>query len=338
MFEIDFLSVGEESAHGDAIALRYTTPTGSEIRGIVDAGYRGDGDRLVAHVEQYYGSNQVDFVLLTHPDADHVNGMGEVMRGLSVTNLMLHRPAEHGFSGNSGSRPAEELVDLAEAQGTKVFEPFAGLPGFENTFLIAGPSLEFYRDQLAAQSVTTKAAAPSATERLAASLAFGEQAELPEFPIEVPFDDDGGTNPRNNSSAILQIRAGENRLLFTGDAGVPALNRAQDYFEGRGENDHFKLFQLPHHGSRHNLDSATCDRLLGQIGQASPGVAVVSVAPKDPKKPSPRITNACGRRGYRVWSTSDSSYWLRYGSPDAPDRPDAVPIDPIPPQAEPAEG
>ena len=84
MFEIDFLSVGEGALHtGDAIALRYTTPTGSEIREDVDAGYRGDGDRLVAHVEQYYGSSQVDFVLLTHPDADHVNGMGEVMGGLN---------------------------------------------------------------------------------------------------------------------------------------------------------------------------------------------------------------------------------------------------------------
>lgn len=336
MFEIDFLKVGEEAAHGDAIALRYTMPNGEWIRGIIDAGYRGDGERLVEHVQSYYGDGGLDFVLLTHPDADHVNGMGEVMRNIKVANLLLHRPELHGFPGNSGAKPASELVTLAEAQGTKVFEPFAGFGGFEGTFLVAGPTKEYYKALLQEQEATEKAAAPAAVG-LAEARAVEAQPELPDFPIEVPFDDAGGTNPRNNSSAVLHLELEQQRFLFTGDSGVPALNQAVDFLDGQGHSGALKFFQLPHHGSRHNIDTETCDRILGPIGQESGGVAVVSVAPQDPKKPAPRVTNACGRRGYRVWSTADTSMWLRYASEDAPPRANTSPVDPIPPKAEPAE-
>ncbi|HXR30362.1 MAG TPA: MBL fold metallo-hydrolase [Solirubrobacterales bacterium] len=336
MFEIDFLPVGEEAAHGDAIALRYTQPSGEWVHGVIDAGYRGDGERLLEHVQTYYETELLDFVLLTHPDADHVNGMGEVMRGIKVVNLLLHRPEQHGFPNNSGAKPASELVELAEKQGTKVVEPFAGTGGFDGTFMVAGPSVDYYRELLKEQETTTKAAPKPAAVRLAEALAVEPQPELPDFPMEVPFDDDGGTNPRNNSSAILQILNGDERLLFTGDAGVPAIDRAMDQLEGNGQVGPLKLFQVPHHGSRHNLDSETLDRVLGPIGQDGDGVGIVSVAPKDPKKPSPRITNACGRRGYRVWATADTTGWLRYASDDAPHR-DGSPVDPIPPKAEPPD-
>lgn len=336
MFEIDFLSVGEEAAHGDAIALRFTQPNGDCVRGVIDAGYRGDGDRLVEHVRHHYGDGGLDFVLLTHPDADHVNGMGEVLRRIDVAKLFLHRPELHGHPTNSGAGPASELVALAQAQGAEVTEPFAGTDRFEGTFLVAGPAEPYYEELLQEQETTTKAAAAPAAA-LAEGRATEAQPELPDFPLEVPFDDAGGTNPRNNSSAILQLTLGDRRFLFTGDAGVPALNRAIAYLRDRGYSAPPNFFQVPHHGSRHNLDSDTCDRVLGPIGQSFEGVAVVSVAPGDPKKPAPRVTNACGRRGFRVWSTADTPYWLRYASPDAPPRANLVAVDPIPPLAEPAD-
>src|SRR4051812_46534272 len=104
MYEFDFLPVGDGDRSGDAIALRFTHPeTGQWVTGIVDAGFDDDGDAIVEHVREHYGTRSLDFFLSTHPDADHINGAGKVMRGLSVGALMVHRPAIHGHPANSGA-------------------------------------------------------------------------------------------------------------------------------------------------------------------------------------------------------------------------------------------
>jgi glyoxylase-like metal-dependent hydrolase (beta-lactamase superfamily II) len=81
MYEIDFFAVGDGERSGDAIALRYTAPGRADpIVGVIDAGFLTNGEELVEHIPKYYGTDRVDFVLSTHPDADHINGMGEVVR------------------------------------------------------------------------------------------------------------------------------------------------------------------------------------------------------------------------------------------------------------------
>jgi beta-lactamase superfamily II metal-dependent hydrolase len=127
MYEVDFFAVGDGERSGDAIALRYTISGRAEpIVGVIDAGFLSNGEELVEHIPKYYGTDRVDFVLSTHPDEDHINGMGEVVRGLDVQCLLIHRPAKHGYSSNSGSKPAEELAKLVEGKGGSVVEPFAG--------------------------------------------------------------------------------------------------------------------------------------------------------------------------------------------------------------------
>jgi beta-lactamase superfamily II metal-dependent hydrolase len=111
MYEFDFLPVGDGDRSGDAIALRFAEPgTGQWVTGVVDAGFEHDGDAIVEHVREHYGTDYLNFFLSTHPDADHINGAGKVMRGLRVGALMVHHPAIHGYPGNSGAEPAEELV------------------------------------------------------------------------------------------------------------------------------------------------------------------------------------------------------------------------------------
>lgn len=131
---------------------------------------------------------------------------------------------------------------------------------------------------------------------------------LARFPLELDFDDVGGTGPRNNTSAIIDLRLGENRFLFTGDAGVPALERALDYLDSRGRTDLYpSLVQVPHHGSRHNGSRALIERMAGPRGDDQRGHAYISIskeAAADPRYPSPRIANAFGRRGYVVAPTA----------------------------------
>ena len=106
MFELDFLPVGDGERSGDAIALRYSHPeTGELVTGIIDTGFEDDGEGLVAHFYDYYGTNRADFVFMTHPDSDHINGAGIVLRELDVGALLIHRPSLHGYEANSGPDP-----------------------------------------------------------------------------------------------------------------------------------------------------------------------------------------------------------------------------------------
>jgi beta-lactamase superfamily II metal-dependent hydrolase len=336
MYEVEFLAVGDGEKSGDAIAVRFTSPsTGQYVTGVIDAGFTETGDELVSHVIRHFGTNSVDFVLSTHPDADHINGMGSVMRNLDVGTLLIHRPAKHGYPGNSGSRPAEELVKLAQQQGADVVEPFTGVNSWDGAVLIAGPTEAYYEQMLAEQAETEK----PVRKRSFAERYFGESATavrtlaqkaLAKFPIELPFDDAGGTNPRNNSAAILSLMIDGKHLLFPSDTGVPAINQAMDFLDGQRRTTNWpKFLALPHHGSRHNLDLDTIQRILGSHTSDTYGTAFASVSVES-DLPSPRVANAFGRRGYRVSVTRGWNY-IRQASPDAPNRPGLTPLTPLPP-------
>jgi glyoxylase-like metal-dependent hydrolase (beta-lactamase superfamily II) len=152
-YEIDFLPVGEGEKSGDAIALRFGNLTGS--RGeqsvvVIDGGFKDSGQQLVEHVRKYYGTDQVDLALLTHPDADHASGLLVVLEELSVKQLAMHRPWEHasdikglfkdGRITASGLeekleralQQASDLEGLAKRKGIPIVEPFKGSKGFND--------------------------------------------------------------------------------------------------------------------------------------------------------------------------------------------------------------
>jgi len=149
--------------------------------------------------------------------------------------------------------------------------------------------------------------------------------------VEVPFDAKEVT-PRNNSSMIVLLRLDGQSHLLTGDAGVPALERAWDAAESHdlAETPHF--VQIPHHGSRRNASSACLDRLLGGAGQAEGShTAFLSVVKNSEKHPSGRVVNAYIQRGCMVAATAGGSICH---SEDTPSRPGWGPVQPIPPMEE----
>ena len=159
------------------------------------------------------------------------------------------------------------------------------------------------------------------------------QRFLAALPIEIPFDDAGGTNPRNNTSMVAMLTIDQRRMLFTADAGVPALDRAWDFLEETGGDTSPPGFvQMAHHGSRHNASSALLDRLLGPTGQPENKTAFVNVGPDAKKHPSPRVVNLYKRRGYRVYETRGKT--VHDFSQDAPDRPGWAPAIPLEPMDE----
>jgi hypothetical protein len=317
MFEIDFLSVGEGARSGDAIAMRFTRPDNGQLAHvIIDAGFKQSGEDLVTHIANTYGVEAVDLVILTHPDGDHIGGMGAVLESLQVGALAIHDLAAHGGTGLKAATATNELIALAKREGTAVYEPFQGLSAFGEALLVAGPSEPFYEtlvsQEILAERVGARRQAYKSALREAAARLYARA--LAHFPLETDFDDAGGTGPRNNTSAIVDLRLGQNRFLFTGDAGVLALDHALDYLDARGRTDVYPaLVQIPHHGSRHNGSRSLIERMVGPPDSGSRGYAYVSIseqAAEDPRYPSPRIANAFGRRGYEVAPTAGKSIFL----------------------------
>lgn len=331
MYEIDFLPVGDGERSGDAIAMRFTRPdTGEMAHVIIDAGFQDDGEALVDHVNAYYDTDYVDLALLTHPDADHIGGMGVVVRELRVGGLLVHRLGQRGGSSLPAASAVDDLIRTAEEQGTKIYEPFSATTAFGGVLTVLGPDVDYYEELVSeqiqeelAKSAAAAGRPPGPITRLALRAAL-------KFPIEIPFDDGPGANPRNNSSAITLLEVEGFRALFTADAGVPALERAWDWLEKNGLDTRSPdMMQVPHHGSRRNGSSALLNRLLGPTGQPQTREAIVSVSARSPRNPSARIVNAYGRRGYQVGTTAGRN--VCFPSPGWPTRSGWQSWSPLPP-------
>src|SRR5687767_11087738 len=114
IYEVDYIYVGNGARSGDAIALRFTrSDTGGLAHMIIDGGFQPDGERLVDRFKTQYQTSYVDLVVCTHPDGDHIGGLGTVLRKLDVGALAIHRPALHGDRSSKASGAVEELVSLA---------------------------------------------------------------------------------------------------------------------------------------------------------------------------------------------------------------------------------
>jgi beta-lactamase superfamily II metal-dependent hydrolase len=316
MLEIDFLPVGDGGDSGDAIAMRFTRPdTGGIAHVIIDAGFQDDGEALVEHVKNYYGTSQIDLAILTHPDGDHIGGMGKVIRGLNVSELWLHQIGAHGGSSLPAAKAVHDLIGVATDNQTVVRESWAGAQRFGGALTILGPDKPYYEtlvaEQLAEQD--KRFASPVSKSLLEAARGLFERV-TDALNIEVPFSEKEVT-PRNNSSMICLLRLEGDHHLLTSDAGVPALSRAWSYGESVGITAVPALVQIPHHGSRRNASSAWLTRLLGGPGQAECRSAFVSVVPDSEKHPSGKVINAYKRRGCKVVATAGAGKYYFRGTP-----------------------
>ena len=318
-FEVDYLPVGEGEKSGDAIAMRWGYLEGrrsDQCVIVIDGGTKESGQALVEHIHRYYRTNEVDLVVCTHCDADHASGLAVVLEQLRVGTLLMHEPWLHAEEIHrlvkdrrttvrsltrkmeAGLEAAHDLREVAERKGVPVAEPFTD-PDAEcrdQRISILGPSEEYYK-QLLSKFRCVPRTDPT-----------------PDLSLT--------TSAENNSSTIIFLTILGRKLMFTGDAGVEALTHAMDYGQRRGlDFSNLELFDVPHHGSEHNIDPHVLARFRSRV-------AVVSAAPDGaPKHPSSRVTNALMDRGTAVYATQGHA--LHYGV-NAPHRPGWSPATPVP--------
>jgi len=342
-YEVDFLAVGDGGRSGDAIAVRFgdfSDPLKQWVV-VIDGGFADTGDALVEHIKTYYNANFVDLVISTHPDADHSAGLYVMLEQMKVGMLWMHQPWKHtdGISemfrdGRVTDDGVEEklrkalddaldLEKLARRRGVPIYEPFTGLSAFDGRVLIAGPTQKFYESLLPDFRCTPEAKRRSQLLSLLKALTEKAGAMAESLGIETLRDEGDPTSAENNSSAIVLIRPSPaTGLLFTGDAGIPALTEAADHLDACGIGASFPMFiQVPHHGSRRNVGPTILNRLVGpKLSQDTTIKTAFVSAAKDgaPKHPAKKVTNAFRRRGAPVHATQGEAKCYR--SLDAPDR------------------
>jgi beta-lactamase superfamily II metal-dependent hydrolase len=329
-YEVDFLDVGEGERCGDAIAIRYgelTSASPTQKIVVIDGGFKASGEALVSHVRNFYHSDRVDLAVLTHPDQDHASGLEIVLNELAVARLWMHRPWSHTHTAGIAEMfksgrvtdtsvrealrrsldDARALEQLALSKGIPIDEPFCGTEFDGGALRVVGPTTEFYESLLPGFRGTPTPKEESGLIGRAVRAVSEAVSKLFESMDVETLSDDVQTSAENNTSTVILARLDGSQLLFTGDAGIPALNAAADELASLGVGpNQLSFIQIPHHGSIHSVGPAVLDRLLGpkQRADQTRMTAFVSASREGPPRhPAKKVTNAFRRRGAAVHST-----------------------------------
>jgi beta-lactamase superfamily II metal-dependent hydrolase len=344
-FEIDFLDVESDNG-GDAILLRYSINEETYIH-VVDGGYQNTGEKIVDRINNYYEHPTfIDNVILTHQDNDHSGGLRTVLETYHIGSLWMHRPwlyANEVIDRFSRFSSVENLIErlkeiypniaaLEEIANTKkisIKEPFQGAR--IGAFTVLSPTKEKYLDLLVNSDKTPEAKAEQATSRsFAASLIEGVRFIRSIWGFE-NFPDDG-TSCENEMSIVQYANICDSKILLTGDAGREALTIAANYGPFVGINlPGIDRFQVPHHGSRHNVSSEILDRWIGpKLGVKTENIsqttAMISASSRDDNHPRKVVVRSLIHRGATVISTKGKDFC---SSKNAQQRAGWVPIIPM---------
>lgn len=316
-FELDFLPVGDTTS-GDAICLRYQK-NGIERVHVVDGGYADYGQKVLDHIDQYYGKGrQIDAVVATNPDQDHASGLRTVLREREVSELWMLRPWEYAdelidrFKHYSNVENLKrelrkkypyiaELEAIALEEGIPIREPFQGTK--IGDFIVLTPTKSRYLDLVVSSDKTPveKSKASKLLELIntaaeSISALWGDE----KFSAQ-------NTANENEMSVVQYVELSEKKMLLTADTGRDGLTEAADYVEGCGILQNLNYFQVPHHGSRRNVSTETLDRWLGERfdspADTSNFTEMISAAENDKDHPRKAVIRAVHHRGGRPVAT-----------------------------------
>lgn len=350
-YEVDFLSV-ECDKSGDAIAIRYMID-GRIFIHVVDCGFLDTAPNMLSHLSQHYDNPTViDHLVVTHGDGDHASGVRTIIEQFPrISTLWLHRPWLYAdillpytnFKSSESLirhlrgqyRILAEIEELAEAKGIEMKAPFQGEK--IGAFTVLSPSPDYYL-----RLVLNSAKADIGAEEMESIYRSGVFEAVSEsgqkygrHPWGSEIFPENDTPEENNTSVVQYGFLCGKRILLTGDAGKGGLALAEAYAAQIGVSlPGLDLFQVPHHGSRHNVDTETLNRWLGPIltqSQANSGTrftAVVSSAAKDKDHPRKCVVRAMKHRGAHYCETEGKS--VRSSGGNAPVRAGWVATAPVP--------
>ncbi len=296
---IDMINV----AKGDSYVIELHDDAGQKFSFVIDGGTREKSDALISHVNKYH-SGQVNLAICTHPDNDHIGGLINLMEQCTVEHLFLNDPRDSLPEATLLERARNHLTPDEVSVFKSAFERIDDLKeqaiyqktthhpitfaSTESRFIwggwsvyILGPSQSLFRDIWLNEDVVRDWFNSDLVDNLVDSQ-----------PNAAVLDDPSiDTKPVNNSSIILLIEGYGYKYLFTGDAGKRALRDAMTV----KDISQLTWLDVPHHGSRRNLDTQIINHLAPQVAYiSSPGTA---------KHPRKTIIRALQKAGATVYST-----------------------------------
>lgn len=114
-----YLDVGQ----GDSELIRL--PGGENI--LIDAGLSEGSNNLIQYLEQL-GVHKIDYLIATHPHADHIGGMAQVINRMEIGKIYLPKVAD---SQVPTTRVYENMLDAVQKKGLRLTQGKAGMTVFE---------------------------------------------------------------------------------------------------------------------------------------------------------------------------------------------------------------
>ncbi|MBL7159572.1 MBL fold metallo-hydrolase [Candidatus Microgenomates bacterium] len=226
-----FCDVGQ----GDAILIRKNT---FEI--LIDG---GPDNKVLACLSENmaFWDKEIEIMVLTHPEADHLNGLIPVLERYQVNNF-ISSPAGNT---SAGFKKLKSLIEEKEIPVKNLYT--GGKISFEGLELFAlWPEKEWLLSKLDSSEL----AAPAYADASAGKAVLGAQT----------------SNNRNDFSLVFHLKYGQFDALLTGDAD----ERVQDEIMEASVVSEVKVFKVPHHGSKTGM-------IDEYLESASPELAVISV-------------------------------------------------------------
>ena len=274
-YQVHFLKLGD----ADSIILAYRVhPLAELILVLIDAGNVSDSDTIKQAIWNNWRRRYVDIAILTHPDKDHKGGFFGLLQSedFAIKEFWMFFPwIRHVkyISANATpietpyfakclkmyNHPTDDTLNLLRLLADKKVLVKDVYQGVESTLLplkVVGPTIEFADRNSSVMVSDFKEIEDDETFE-----EYVEDAQMTDADAKSVIDqEDDDTSATNMSSLIIMFNPGR-KFLLTGDATRASLKAmvAEDPAA-------FKqcVLKVPHHGSKHNLDTELISMLEPQ--------------------------------------------------------------------------
>lgn len=269
---IHFIDVGQ----GDSVFIELPDDTTM----LIDAGKKGKGSVVQEYIETL-GYTQIDYLIVTHGDDDHVGGIPTILDEFEVKNI--YRPYQFAVKdGVVNSKDDLKSLYTEDAKNIITNQPY-------NTF-IEKAYVETYMDEnnevqeaiVSTHYDTLKILPVSGSDftieffgplRTVNGQNFEQNDKIVET-IGYPSIYYGSSNPKikNSASCVMLLEYNDGSYLFTGDA-IDLQEKALINSLTSEERQRFsevELYHVAHHGSR----DSSCAEFLELI---KPKMSIISV-------------------------------------------------------------
>lgn len=323
---VRFFHVGNDTKGGDAILIELFDETGNPFVILIDGGYKETGEKICRYIKGMYDNPVIHLMVNTHPDIDHISGLKTILENdeFEVKRIVMNRPwkdaglkPEHFKDGRITKNSlaerlrdeftmADDIEGIAKEKKIPLDGAFQGCNLVSDVLTVLAPNKTSYEEFLLASEKTPESIVDEFNKKSYKKVELEEETYNGNGIIK--WFDDEDTSEINQTSLVFSLKIGKEHFLLTGDAGKATLISALDFYENSpcsiGICD-FTVVQLPHHGSRKNINPYILNRL-------SPTSYIISCPPKGMEygHPSRRLINKILeiKRDSRIYITGKCNF------------------------------